>query len=84
MEGARIRENVQGAARTMQENLAHGVGRMQERVEENVRRGVEQTRGMLSSFNEQFGSFVQERPVLALGGAFAVGYLAAKVARAFR
>jgi ElaB/YqjD/DUF883 family membrane-anchored ribosome-binding protein len=84
MEGARVKENVQQATRSMQENLAEGVGRMQDRVQENVRRGVEQTRSMLASFNDQFGSFVQESPVLAIGGAFAVGYLVAKVARAFK
>jgi len=84
MEGARAKDDVPQGARSMQESLARGVGRMQERVEANVRRGVEQTRGVVSSFNEQFGRVVQESPVLAIGGAFAVGYLAAKVARAFK
>jgi hypothetical protein len=57
---------------------------VQERVEDNVRRGLEQARGTLNSLNAQFGSFVHESPIVALAGAFAVGYLLARVARAVR
>ena len=39
---------------------------------------------MFSSLNDQFGSFVQESPLMAIGGAFAIGYLAAKLARTFK
>ena len=77
MDGARMRENVQ-------DNLAQGIGRVQERLEERVRRGADQAQGMFASFNDEFGSFVRESPVMALTGAFAVGYLIAKVARAFK
>jgi ElaB/YqjD/DUF883 family membrane-anchored ribosome-binding protein len=71
-------------AARLQENLAEGVGRMQERLEENVRERVERTRGALSSLNEQFGSFVRESPMLAIAGAFGAGYVIAKLARAFK
>ena len=84
MDAARAKEEMQQAGRAIQENLAEGVGRMQEKVEETVRRNVDRTRGVLASVNEQFGGFVQESPVLAIGGAFAVGWMIAKVARAFR
>jgi hypothetical protein len=84
MDAARAKEEMQHAGRAIQENLAEGVGRMQEKVEESVRRNVDRTRGMLASVNEQFGGFVQESPVVAIGGAFAVGWMIAKVARAFR
>ena len=84
MDAARAREEMQHAGRVIQENLAEGVGRMQDTVGESMRRNVDRTRGMLASFNEQFGGFVQASPVLAIGGAFAVGWMIAKVARAFR
>ena len=66
------------------ENLAQGIGRVQERLEERVRRGADQAQGMFTSLNEEFGSFVRDSPVMALTGAFAVGYLIAKIARAFK
>ena len=84
MDAARIKEDVQQASERFRESLAHGVGRMQEKVEENVRRGSDQARGAVSTLNEQFGSFVHESPLMALGGAFAIGYLVAKIARAFK
>jgi ElaB/YqjD/DUF883 family membrane-anchored ribosome-binding protein len=84
MDAARLKEDVQQATRTIQSKLAEGIGRVQERMEERVRRGGDQTRGTLASLNEQFGSFVQESPLIAIGGAFAVGYLIAKMARAFK
>jgi ElaB/YqjD/DUF883 family membrane-anchored ribosome-binding protein len=68
----------------LQENLAAGIGRVQERMEERVRRRADQAQSMFASFNQEFGSFVRESPIIALGGAFAAGYLIAKVARAFK
>ena len=84
MDAATIREDVQQASEKLRDNLAEGIGRVQGKVEENVRRGMDQTRGVLTALNEQFGSLVHESPIIALGGAFAVGYLAAKIARAFK
>jgi len=84
MDAARMREDVQQAGEKLRGNLAEGIGKVQEKVEENVRRGVDQTRGAVTTLNEQFGSFVQESPIMALGGAFAIGYIAAKIARAFK
>ena len=84
MDAARIREDVQHAGERLRENLAEGLGRVQETMEENVRRGMDQTRGMVSTLNDQFGTLVKESPLVALGGAFAIGYLAAKLARAFK
>ncbi len=84
MDAARIKEDVQQAGEKLRDNLAHGIGRVQEKMEENVRRGADQARGAVSTLNEQFGGFVHESPLIALGGAFAVGYVAAKIARAFK
>ncbi|HZP41826.1 MAG TPA: hypothetical protein VFD84_09995 [Candidatus Binatia bacterium] len=84
MDAARIKENVQSASEALQGQLGEGIGRVQEKVQENVRRRAEQARGALASANEQFGGFVQESPVLALAGAFALGYVLAKIARAIR
>ena len=66
------------------ENLAAGIGRVQERMEERVRRGADQAQSIFTSVNEEFGTFVRESPIIALGGAFAAGYVIAKIARAFR
>jgi len=77
MDAAQAKDN-------LQENLAAGIGRAQERLEERVRRGADQAQSMFASVNEEFGSFVRESPIIALSGAFAVGYLIAKVARAFK
>jgi len=77
MDAAQMKEN-------LQENLAAGIGRAQERMEERVRRGADQAQTMFASVNEEFGSFVRESPIIALGGAFAAGYLIAKIARAFK
>jgi len=84
MDPAQVKENVQQAGRKVQENLAEGIERVQDRMEERFRRGADQAQNMFSSLNEEFGGFVRESPVLAIGGAFAVGYLIAKVARAFK
>jgi ElaB/YqjD/DUF883 family membrane-anchored ribosome-binding protein len=84
MDAAKLREDVHAATRTFQENLAAGIGRVQETVEDRLRRSADRTEGALASMNEEFGSFVRESPLIALGGAFAVGYLIAKLARAFK
>jgi hypothetical protein len=84
MDAARLREDVQHATRTVQDKIAEGIGRVQERMEHGVRQRGDQTRNALSTLNEQFGSFVKESPIMAIGAAFTVGYLIAKMARAFR
>ena len=84
MDAAQLKENAQEASRSMQENLAEGIGRVQDRLEERFRRGAENAQSVFSSLNDEFGGFVRESPILAIGGAFAVGYLIAKVARAFK
>jgi hypothetical protein len=84
MDAAHVKDSVRETTRTIQENLAHGIGRVQERLEEGVRRGAGQTQGMFTSLNDEFGGFVRESPLVALTGAFAVGYVIAKIARAFR
>ena len=84
MDAAKLKEDAQQATRSIQDNLAQGIGRAQEKMEDTLRRTAGQTQGMLSSMNDEFGSFVRESPLIALGGAFAVGYLVAKLARAFK
>lgn len=84
MDASRAREDVGQAGRKIQENLTAGVEQVQHQIEEQVRRGVDRTRGAVSSLNRQLEGFVHEAPVLAIGGAFVVGYLLAKLARAAR
>jgi len=84
MDAAKLREDVQQASRSIQDNLAEGIGRAQEKMEATLRRTADQTQGMFATMNEEFGSLVRESPIIALGGAFAVGYLIAKLARAFK
>jgi hypothetical protein len=84
MDAARLREDAQQAGEKLRGSLAQGLGHAQEAIEENVRRGLDQTRGAVTTLNEQFGSFVRQSPLMALGGAFVIGYVAAKVARAFK
>ena len=84
MDAAKLKEDVQAAGRSIQEGISEGLGRVQETMEERVRRGADRTQCVLTSMNEEFGGFVRESPIVALGGAFAVGYLIAKVARAFK
>lgn len=84
MDTANLREDVQHASRSIQENLTEGIGRAQEKMEETLRRTADQTQGMFTSLNQEFGTFVRESPLIALGSAFAVGYLIAKLARAFK
>lgn len=80
---SKVKEDVQEMGRTFGENLAEGLNRAQETVEERVRSGFAQTQGMFSSLNEQFGGFVRAQPIVALAGAFVVGYVVARAARAF-
>ena len=84
MDAAQLKESVQQAARTVQGNLAEGIGRVQDRMEERVRRSGDQAQNVFASLNAEFGDFVRESPLVAIGGALTVGYLIAKVARAFR
>ena len=84
MDAAKLKDDVQQASRSIQENLAEGIGRAQEKMEDTLRRTANQTQGMFASMNDEFGSLVRESPIMALGGAFAVGYLIAKLARAFK
>ena len=84
MDAAKLKDDVQQASRSIQENLAEGIGRAQEKMEDTLRRTANQTQGMFASMNDEFGSLVRESPIMALGGAFAVGYLVAKLARAFK
>ena len=84
MDAARIKEDVRQAGESLRGNLSEGFGRMQEKVEGIVRQGLDQTRGVMTTLNEQFGSFVRESPIVALGGAFAVGYVIARIARAVK
>lgn len=83
MDAARQKEDIHQASRVIQENLAEGVDRVQARMEERMRRGYDQTRGAVGSLNQQLETFVRESPLVAIAGAFAVGYLFAKVARSF-
>ena len=84
MDAAKLRDDVQAASRSIQEGISEGLGRVQETMEERVRRGAGRTQSMFASMNDEFGSFVRESPIIALSGAFAVGYLVAKIARAFK
>jgi ElaB/YqjD/DUF883 family membrane-anchored ribosome-binding protein len=84
MDAARLKDDVQQATRTIHGKLAEGIGRVQERMERRVHGRGEDTRKALSSFNGQLASLVQEAPLMAIGGAFAVGYVIAKMARAFK
>ena len=56
MDAAGLKESAQEATRTVQENLAQGLGRAQERIEDRVRRGADQAQSVLASMNEEFGS----------------------------
>jgi hypothetical protein len=84
MDAAKLKENVQEMGRTVQSQVSENFGRVKDAVQENLRGSADQTRNVLGTLNQDFGSFVRESPVLALGGAFAVGYLVAKIARTFR
>ena len=73
--------DVAKATEDLKDNVIKGIERAQERVEEGVRRGGEQTKDLVSMLNGQLETFVRESPLIALGGAFAVGFLIAKLAR---
>ncbi|HSV06954.1 MAG TPA: hypothetical protein VLI07_10595 [Candidatus Binatus sp.] len=82
METAKLSEDVQQTARVIQDNLARGIGRVQESVAE-LSRDLPEARRLLTSANGRLVSLVQESPLLTVAGAFALGYLIAKVARSF-
>jgi ElaB/YqjD/DUF883 family membrane-anchored ribosome-binding protein len=73
--------DVAKATEDLKENLTKSVERAQERVEEGVRRGAAQTKDVVSMMSGQFETFVRQSPLIALGGAFAVGFVIAKLAR---
>ena len=65
------------ATEELKDNVTKGIERAQERVGE----GVAQTKDLVAMVNEQIETLVRQSPLIALGGAFAVGYLIAKLAR---
>jgi ElaB/YqjD/DUF883 family membrane-anchored ribosome-binding protein len=69
--------DVARATEDLKENVTKGIERAQERVGERV----EQTKDLVSMLNGQIETLVRQSPLIALGGAFAVGYLIAKLAR---
>jgi len=70
----------QQAAKNVQEQLADTASRAQERIKSSFG----DTQDLLTSLNGQVGDFVREQPILALAGAFFVGYVIARTARAFQ
>jgi len=73
-------EDLQHAAKNVQEQLADTASRAHERIKS----GFGDTHELLTSFNGQVGDFVREQPILALAGAFFVGYVIARTARTFQ
>ena len=69
--------DVARATEELKDNVTKGIERAQERVGE----GVAQTKDLVAMVNEQIETLVRQSPLIALGGAFAVGYLIAKLAR---
>jgi hypothetical protein len=51
---------------------------------EEPRAAADQMERLLSTVTDDVGQFVRQSPVLALAGAFAVGYLVAKLVRAVK
>jgi ElaB/YqjD/DUF883 family membrane-anchored ribosome-binding protein len=84
MDAARAADTARQAGEQLQEKVTEGLGVAQERMEESVRRGADQARRAMNTLNDQFGDTVRQSPVLALAGAFAVGYLAARILRIVR
>jgi ElaB/YqjD/DUF883 family membrane-anchored ribosome-binding protein len=84
MDAARAGETARHAGEQLREKATEGLGVAQERMEETVRRGADQARRAMNTLNDQFGDTVRQSPVLALAGAFAVGYLAARIFRIVR
>jgi ElaB/YqjD/DUF883 family membrane-anchored ribosome-binding protein len=69
--------DVARATEDLKDNVTKGIERAQERVEE----GMAQTKDLVAMLNGQVETLVRQSPLIALGGAFAVGYLIAKLAR---
>jgi ElaB/YqjD/DUF883 family membrane-anchored ribosome-binding protein len=65
----------------LKDTVTKGIERVQEHVEEGARRGAAQTKDLASMLSGRFETFVRESPLIALGGAFTVGFLIAKLAR---
>src|SRR5262249_60309296 len=82
MEAAKLSEDVEQAARVIQDNLARSMGRVQESVADFSRELPEAGR-LLTSANGRLVSLVQESPPPAVAGAFALGYPTAKVGPPF-
>jgi len=80
MEAAKLKEDVRQAGRALQE----GIERIQEQVGPGVRRSTDEAFNILTSLSQEVASIVRESPLLALAGAFAVGYFAARMARAVK
>lgn len=80
MDAARVTKT----AEELEQKVAEGLHVAQERVEEGVRRGADHARRAMNTLNDQFGDSVRRSPVLALAGAFAVGYVVARVLRIAR
>ena len=69
--------DVARATEELKDNVTKGI----ERAEKRVGEGVAQTKDLVAMVNEQIETLVRQSPLIALGGAFAVGYLIAKLAR---
>jgi len=76
----RFGADVQETARNVGAQLVDTANRARERLKS----GLGDTPELLSSLNAQVGAFVREQPIVALAGAFLVGYLIARTARAFQ
>ena len=84
MDAARMADTARQAGEHFQDQLSQGLDAAQDRLEEGVRKGADQARSAMNTLNDQFGDTVRSSPVLALVGAFAVGYLAARILRLAR
>jgi len=76
----RFGADVQQTARNVGAQLADTADRARERI----KNGLGDAPELLSSLNAQLGAFVRQQPIVALAGAFLVGYLVARTARAFQ
>jgi len=72
--------DVQQTAKKMGAQLADSATR----AREAVKSGLGEAPELLSSFNAQIGAFVRQQPIVALAGAFMLGYVVARTARAFQ
>lgn len=84
MDAARVSETARRAGEQIKDEVSQSFSAAQERMEESVRKGADQARQAMNTLNDQFGDSVRKSPVLALAGAFAVGYLAARILRIVR